>query len=59
MGSNIDNLKNIFDPEILNKNLKFISLYIAVYEKLKEMIIENVRDFYCSGFKDGKYMMLV
>ena len=56
MSFNEDNLNNIFDPEILNDNLKFISLYIAVYEKLKETIIEQVTGFYCSGFEDDKYI---
>ncbi|NFI02822.1 hypothetical protein FC959_00120 [Clostridium botulinum] len=56
MSSDENNLKNIFNPEILNENLKFISLYIAVYEKLKETIVGGVKDFYCSGFKGDKYI---
>ena len=59
MSSNEDNLKNIFDPEILNENLKFISLYIAIYEKLKETIIGGVKEFYCIGFEGNKYIYMM
>lgn len=52
MASN--DMENIIDPKILNKNLKILSLYIAVYESFKDTIVSNVKYFYWSGFDDGK-----
>jgi hypothetical protein len=46
--------ENILNPEILNLNLKIISMFIAIYESFKEAIVENVKDFYCTGFSEGK-----
>ena len=49
-----ESLKRILDPEILNFNLKFVSIYIAVYESFKEHIVSNVKYFFWSGIEDGK-----
>lgn len=46
MKSHIEQWANILDPEILKSNLEFISLYIALYEKLEDTIISRVKDFY-------------
>lgn len=46
MKSHIEQWANILDPEILKPNLEFISLYIALYEKLEDTIISRVKDFY-------------
>lgn len=54
MNAYSESLKRILDPEILNYNLKFISVYIAVYENFKEHIISNVKCFFWSGIKNGK-----
>ncbi len=54
MNNNKDNLEQFFNPENINISLKFISLYIAVYENFKSTIVNNVKYFYWSGIKDGK-----
>lgn len=46
MKSHIEEWTNILDPQILKPNLEFISLYIALYEKLEDTIISRVKDFY-------------
>lgn len=46
MNSNTDQWKNVLDPRILKPNLEFISLYIALYEKLEDTIISRIKDFY-------------
>jgi hypothetical protein len=41
-------------PEILRSNLIMASLYIVVFERLKNAIIERIYDFYTTGFdEDG------
>lgn len=46
MKSYIEQWTNILDPQILKPNLEFISLYIALYEKLEDTIISRIKDFY-------------
>lgn len=41
MKSQIKQWANILDPQILKPNLEFISLYIALYEKLEDTIISR------------------
>ena len=41
MKSHIEEWTNILDPQILKSNLEFISLYIALYEKLEDVIISQ------------------
>ena len=47
-----DKLRSIFDPETLRLNLTTASMFIAVYESFKSLIVSNVKYFYCTGF-DG------
>jgi hypothetical protein len=47
-------LENCFNPEILKQNLIIASLFIAVFDNFKSSIIDKVKYFYLSGFKDGK-----
>jgi hypothetical protein len=51
---NFERLENVLNPVRLNFNLKIISVYIAVYESIKDTMVTNVKYFYCFGFKDGK-----
>ncbi|MDR2437896.1 MAG: hypothetical protein LBE12_00815 [Planctomycetaceae bacterium] len=41
---------NIFDAEILKFNLQHVSIFIAVYENMVNMVTENVKGFYLQGF---------
>ncbi|MGE5579240.1 MAG: hypothetical protein ACM3WU_04265 [Bacillota bacterium] len=50
----IQGLLDFLEPAIMRERLIRISLFIAVYESLKETVIENVKYFYWSGFQDGK-----
>lgn len=48
-------LTNITDKDILQNNLSFASLYIAIYEHMTDYVVTNIRDFLCDiGIKDGK-----
>ncbi len=50
----IEQWTNILDSQILKPNLEFISLYIALYVKLEDTIISQVRAFYTVVNLDGK-----
>lgn len=51
----IDWLQNITDKDILQENLTFASMYIAVYEHMNDYVVSNIRDFLCDiGIEDGK-----
>lgn len=56
-GDGLDNYKqkweHFLDPENLSISLRFLSLFIAIYENFKSTIIEHVKYFYWSGIKDG------
>lgn len=41
------------DPENLGISLKFISLFIAIYENFKFTIVDDVKYLYWSGYKNG------
>lgn len=48
-------LGNITDKNILQDNLTFASLYIAVYEHMTDYVVSNLKSFLCDwGIKDGK-----
>lgn len=48
-------LSNITDKNILQDNLTFASLYIAVYEHMTDYVVSNLKSFLCDwGVKDGK-----
>ena len=51
----VDWLNNITDKNILQDNLTFASLYIAVYEHMTDYVVSNLKSFLCdSVIKDGK-----
>lgn len=54
MSKNKESLERILDSEVLGFNLKFISIYIAIYENFKDDIVSKVKYFYWSGVKQGK-----
>ncbi len=48
-------LDNITDKNILQDNLTFTSLYVAVYEHMADYVVSNLKSFLCNwGIKDGK-----
>lgn len=48
-------LSNITDKNILQDNLTFASLYIAVYEHMTDYVVSNLKSFLCDwGVKGGK-----
>lgn len=53
----MDNYKqkweHFLDPGNLSISLRFLSLFIAIYENFKSTIIEHVKYFYWSGIMDG------
>ena len=49
---NNDKMANFLDPKILRNHLVFISLYIAAFEFLKDIIISRPRDFFSLGFEE-------
>ncbi len=46
--------EKFLNPQTLKNNLVKCSVYIVFFEKLKESIIEKIRDFYWTGYLDGK-----
>ncbi|HRN71079.1 MAG TPA: hypothetical protein PLS49_07925 [Candidatus Woesebacteria bacterium] len=54
INDNIDSWKKFLNPKLLKTNLIKCSIYIVFFEKLKESIIEKIRDFYWAGYRDGK-----
>lgn len=56
MKFHIEEWINILDLQILKSNLEFISLYISLYQKLEDVIISRVKDFYTvSELNDVEY----
>ena len=49
--------ERFLDPEVLRPNLILASIYIAAFEILKNSIIERIRDFYISGFKENNWII--
>ena len=48
-------LSNITNKDLLQDNLTFASLYIAVYEHMTDYVVSNLKSFLCDwGVKDGK-----
>ena len=48
-------LSNITNKDLLQDNLTFASLYIAVYEHMTDYAVSNLKSFLCDwGVKDGK-----
>lgn len=46
--------EKFLNPKTLKTNLIKCSIYIVFFEKLKEIIIEKIKDFYFAGFENGK-----
>ena len=53
MNDNFDKWIDFLNPENLRGNLISSSLYIAVYESFQDYIVEEVKFFFHSGFKDN------
>lgn len=48
-------IDNIIDKNILQDNLTFVSLYIAVYEHMTDYVVSTLKTFLCDlGIKNGK-----
>lgn len=46
--------EKFLDPQAIRGNLVLSSLYLAAYELLKSAIIDNIRDFFTTGYtEDG------
>jgi hypothetical protein len=45
------------DPVHSKRFLTRMGLFLLVYEMLKSSIVNGVRDFYFSGFKDGRFLV--
>jgi len=54
MDKHLKKFKHFFTPEILKQNLTIAALFIAVYDNLKESIVDKVKYFYLDGIEDGK-----
>ena len=55
METEVDKWINFLKPENLKGNLISCALFIAIYESLKDYIIEEVKSFYCNGFVDQEF----
>ena len=50
-----DWLNNITDKNILQDNMTFVSLYIAIFENMTDYVVSNTKSFLCDwSIKDGK-----
>ena len=50
-----DWIENVTNKNILQDNLTFASLYIAIYEHMTEYVVSNIKEFLCNfEIKDGK-----
>ncbi len=52
MKNNFNKWLNFVNPENLKDNLTFCSLYIMLYETTTDYIIQQVKDFYITGYDD-------
>lgn len=46
--------EKFLNPQSLKNNLIKCSVYIVFFEKLKESIVEKIKDFYWTGYENGK-----
>lgn len=46
--------EKFLNPQSLKNNLVKCSVYIVFFEKLKESIVEKIKDFYWTGYEDEK-----
>lgn len=50
-----DWLENVADKSILQDNLTFASLYIAIYEHMTDYVVSNIKEFLCDfEIKNGE-----
>lgn len=50
-----DWLNNITDKSILQDNMTFVSLYIAIFENMTDYVVSNIKSFLCDwSIKAGK-----
>jgi len=55
MNTNIkSSWEKFLNPQSLKNNLIKCSVYIVFFEKLKESIVEKIKDFYWTGYENGK-----
>jgi hypothetical protein len=50
-------LKNFLDPTVLRPNLVSASIYISAFEILKAAIVDQIKDFYTSGFDENGWII--
>lgn len=55
--NNSDTYENVLDPKFLKPRLIYVSLFITSYELLKYAIVDRIRSFYISGFKEGEWIV--
>jgi len=51
---NLKQLNEFLDPEKFKNKLIYSSIYIALYESFKDMLIDSVKCFYCVEVENGK-----
>jgi hypothetical protein len=51
---NLKDWEKFLDTDKVKSNLVRASLYLLSYEMLKNSIVDKIKDFYCTGFVDGK-----
>lgn len=50
-----DWIENVVNKNILQDNLTFVSLYIAIYEHMVDYVVSNIKSFLCNfSIKNGK-----
>lgn len=52
-----EKLKNFFNPDILKPSLIIYSIFITVFEILKQQVIERIKYFYVDGFIEDKLII--
>lgn len=46
--------EDFLNPEVLRSRLITASLFIAAFEVLKDSVVDRIRDFFCTGFDEGR-----
>lgn len=57
MNDNIEKMKNFLNPEVFRSNMVSASLYIALFESLRDNIVEEVKEFFTEGIKGGELII--
>ncbi|MGB3916018.1 MAG: hypothetical protein WBL07_01140 [Thiothrix litoralis] len=45
--------KKVLNPELLQENLLFVSMFVVVYEMLEDSVVSKIKDFYFEGIDIG------